>query len=103
MEKNHKEEFIDFNDEYRRKIKKYFESLDTDGGGSIGPEELDGPLITLGIARNRDQVIKIMSAIDDDLEIEFNEFLTIIGGKSDIFGKHQVDNTEQSKLIVEFF
>ena len=102
LKKNNKEEYIDFNEQYRRKIYKYFSSMDTDGGGSIGPEELDGPLITLGIARNRDEVIKIMSEIDDDLDIKFDEFLTIIGGKSDIFGKKS-DKKDQSQLIVEFF
>jgi hypothetical protein len=43
-------------------------------------------LITLGIADNKDQVIEIMKVIDEDLNIEFGEFLKIILGKSDIFG-----------------
>jgi Ca2+-binding EF-hand superfamily protein len=99
-----KEQFIDFNDEYRRKMKIYFNSLDTDGGGSIGIEELEEPLITLGIATDRDGVKALMDTIDKDKsrQIEFSEFLQILKGKNNIFGKGE-DNSTSNAKIVEFF
>ena len=99
-----KEQFIDFNDEYRRKMKNYFNSLDTDGGGSIGVEELEEPLITQGIATDRDGVKALMDTIDKDKsrQIEFAEFLMILKGKNNIFGKSEQVTADNSK-IVEFF
>lgn len=34
--------------------------------GSIGIEELEDPLISLGIAESRDDVKKIIESVDDD-------------------------------------
>jgi len=39
-----------------RKLKECFGSLDGDGSGSIGIEELEEPLIGLGFADTRDEV-----------------------------------------------
>ena len=64
------------------KLRTYFKSLDSDGGGSIGIDELEDPLIALGLVDNRQQVEKIMSSVDEDGEIEFPEFLGIIKGGS---------------------
>ena len=57
---------IDFDEKERSKLKSYFKSLDEDGGGSIGLEELEDPLISLGIAESREEVKKIMDSVDDD-------------------------------------
>jgi Ca2+-binding EF-hand superfamily protein len=40
--------------------------LDEDGSGSIGLDELEDPLISLGIAESRDEVNKIVLSVDDD-------------------------------------
>ena len=40
--------------------------MDTDGGGSIGIEELEEPLIGLGFAKDRDEVREMMDEVDDD-------------------------------------
>lgn len=63
-----------------RKLKECFGSLDGDGSGSIGIEELEDPLIGLGFADNRDEVQEMVDAVDEDGSgmIEFPEFLTII-------------------------
>ena len=61
-------------------------SLDTDGSGSIGVDELEEPLISLGLAQNRRDVMELIKSVDVDNsgEIEFEEFLCIIkGGDSD--------------------
>lgn len=56
MEKHGKREFIDFGDEELAKLRKYFKELDTDGSGSIGLEELEQPLISLGLCKTRAEV-----------------------------------------------
>ena len=48
-----KDDCIDFQEDERRLLKEYFESLDEDGGGSIGVDELEDPLIALGLVDNR--------------------------------------------------
>jgi len=49
-----------------RKLKECFISLDDDGSGSIGVEELEEPLIGLGFANNRADVEKMILEVDDD-------------------------------------
>jgi len=70
--------------------------LDEDGSGSIGTDELVDPLISLGLAQTREQVDKIVDSVDDDKsgQIEFKEFLQIIGGSSEDKG---------DTLIIDFF
>ena len=45
-----------FTDEELSELKHYFKHLDQDSGGSIGIEELETPLISLGIAKTRKDV-----------------------------------------------
>ena len=65
-------------------MRDYFNSLDEDGSGSIGVEELEDPLIALGLVDNRQQVQQIVQLVDEDGSemIEFGEFLSIIKGGS---------------------
>lgn len=49
-----KGDLLDFSDEEIRKLKECFSSLDDDGSGSIGIDELEEPLIGLGFADNRE-------------------------------------------------
>jgi len=48
---------------------------------SIGIEELEDPLISLGLVGNRDEVVALMQSVDDDNEIEFDEFLLLVSRK----------------------
>lgn len=63
-----------------KKLKECFDSLDEDGGGSIGIDELEDPLIGLGFAETKEEVKTIVDSVDEDKtgEIEFEEFLGII-------------------------
>lgn len=53
LKKHGKEDYINFSDEDLEKLRTYFRSLDSDGGGSIGIDELEDPLIALGLVDNR--------------------------------------------------
>ena len=44
---------IDFEDDELKKLRECFESLDADGSAAIGVEELEDPLIALGLVDNR--------------------------------------------------
>lgn len=50
--------------------------MDADGGGTIGLEELENPLIGLGFAENREDVQRLISSVDQDGngDIDFGEF-----------------------------
>ena len=73
---------------------QYFKSLDTDGTESIGVDELEDPLIALGLVKDRQQVEKIIQEVDDDDTgaIEFPEFLKIIS-----LGKNKSKRPEGDK------
>jgi len=72
---------IDFQDAELKKLYNCFLSLvENDDEESIGVDELEDPLIALGLVNNRNQVHKIVEEVDEDGSqmIEFDEFLEII-------------------------
>lgn len=79
-----------------RKLKECFGSLDDDGSGAIGIEELEDPLIGLGFADTREEVQEMIDSVDDDGSgmIEFPEFLGIIKNS---------DGNEKTSKINQFF
>lgn len=70
--------------------------MDADGGGTIGLEELENPLIGLGFAEWREDVQKLMNSVDKDGngDIDFDEFWSIIKCS---------DRDEKERQIYEFF
>jgi len=80
LKKRGKGHMLDFTDEEIKKLRDCFNSLDDDGSGSIGIEELEDPLIGLGFAESWEEVLEIIKAVDkdDSGKIEFGEFLGII-------------------------
>jgi 16S rRNA C967 or C1407 C5-methylase (RsmB/RsmF family) len=103
MVKTNKEHFFDFEKSYKKKIKEYFESLDGDKSGAIGTDEMEEPMLTLGIAKSKVQVKKLMEEIDEDKsgQVEFNEFLQILKGSRKI---HKTpSSTENNEEIMIFF
>ena len=69
---------MDFSNDDIKIFKECFTQLDDDKGGSIGIEELEDPLIGLGLAESIEKVREIVFKVDDDGNIEFPEFLKII-------------------------
>ena len=67
-----------------RKLKECFNSLDDDASGSIGVDEIKGPLIGLGLVNSLEEVQDLVNLVDEDGSgnIEFGEFLDIILNKA---------------------
>lgn len=65
--------------------------------GEISANELEDPLISLGIADSKEDVKKIVDSIDDNGEIEFKEFLDIIRGKT------KLGEGIKSNALIDFF
>ena len=80
LRKHGKGKYIDFDDAERRQYRDIFKAQDGDGSGAIGVEELEDPLIALGLADSREGVQKLVEMVDEDEtgEIEFDEFLLIM-------------------------
>ena len=64
--KHGKQHLLDFQDSEIKKLKECFDSLDDDGSGSIGIEELEDPLIGLGFCETREEVKEIVMDVDED-------------------------------------
>ena len=73
-----------FDNEQVQKMKKYFHELDTDRSGMIGPAEIEETLISLGLARTKEDVQTIVEELDQDGngELDFDEFLQMLKDSS---------------------
>lgn len=102
-----KSHLIDFSDEERKKLKLCFDSLvDDEGSESIGVDELEDPLIALGLVDNRQQVQQIVQLVDEDGSkmIEFNEFLAIIKNGSRSNNRSSgLSGNQGTSAIFDFF
>ena len=96
MRQHGKANLLDFSDEELKKLKECFLSLDDDGSGSIGVDELETPLIGLGFADSREEIEEMVREVDEDGSgmIEFDEFLLIIKNS---------DANEKTAKINKFF
>lgn len=65
------------------------------------------PLIALGLVDTRDQVEEMVAAIDEDAQIEFDEFLQLVkGGKKTaqkMAATLETNETESTDVIYDFF
>lgn len=66
-----------FDTKQMSRMKDFFLQLDTDKSGMIGPQEIEETLISLGLARTREDVEDIVKSLDADGngELDFEEFL----------------------------
>lgn len=97
---------IDFQDDELQKLHQCFVSLvDNDNSDSIGVDELEDPLIALGLVDNRQQVQQIVQLVDEDGSkmIEFNEFLDIIKGGSRMNNRQSGLGVQGTSAIFDFF
>lgn len=80
MSKHGRKFLINFDEGERKEMKQYFRALDQKNHGSIGIEELEELLISVGLAETRDEVKRLIDLVDEDHsgKIEFDEFLEMI-------------------------
>ena len=61
-------------------MRNYFSELDTDKSGMIGAEEIEETLISLGLAKSKEDVTATVQELDLDGngELDFDEFLQML-------------------------
>ena len=71
---------IRFTDDQRRELRKWFETLDTDGSGEISFVELAGPLLSTGIATTQREVRDIIDKHKSPISggIDFEAFMSLL-------------------------
>jgi hypothetical protein len=70
-----------YTNEQKRMLRKWFRALDTDGSGEVNVEELQDPLLSSGILKTREQVVRVLANVDKNntMGIDFEEFLMALG------------------------
>ena len=88
----------DFSPAERSELRRWFDALDTDGGGDIDLAELAAPLLSTGIASSIPQVRSIIekNEIDEGGGLDFEAFQRLlkrgVHNNTDSRGSHQPDN-----------
>ncbi|KAL4161772.1 hypothetical protein PRNP1_002324 [Phytophthora ramorum] len=61
-------------------MRRWFDSLDTDGSGEVGLDELEDPLVSVGLAENRDDVQHLIEEVDlnGTGSVTFDAFLNML-------------------------
>lgn len=79
-----KQQYIDFSDEERAELRRYFDSLCGDESDKIHLERLETMLISVGLASTSKEVKALVQAIDLDGngELDFEEYLAIFRSRS---------------------
>ena len=73
---------FDFNNKDKRLLRNWFRELDWDGSGEVDVHELEDPMLSAGILRTREQVVRVLANIDKNqtMGIDFEEFLLSLRG-----------------------
>ena len=81
-----------FTIEQKVNLKLWFDVLDVDGSGEISLEELEDPLLSVGLAETKEDIQKLIDSVDTDGsgEIGFEEFLVVIEEASRINKKNKI-------------
>lgn len=66
-----------YSNEEKRKLRRWFRALDYDGSGEVNVEELQDPMLSSGILKTREQVVRVLANVDKNntMGIDFEEFL----------------------------
>ncbi|DBA00183.1 TPA: hypothetical protein N0F65_007808 [Lagenidium giganteum] len=78
--KHAKHRRFEFSAEQKRMLRQWFDALDSDGSGMISVEELEDPMLSIGIVTDAKEVQEIMSRVDknDNGLIDFDEFVDFL-------------------------
>ncbi|RLN73708.1 hypothetical protein BBJ28_00011035 [Nothophytophthora sp. Chile5] len=97
LAKRAKQRRFQFSGDQKRMLRQWFDALDSDGSGKISVEELEDPMLSIGIVNDTREIREIVSTLDKDANgqidfQEFVEFLTPHAKRKDARGpeKHEV-------------
>ena len=77
-----------------RLMKTWFEFLDADGSGEVGLEELEDPLVSVGLARSREDVEDLVKLVDKSGNGEIN----LKEGELAVGGIRRLDTTRETNF-----
>ena len=107
LRKTGKDKYIDFTDKQQAILQDCFNELDDDGSQAIGVDELEDPFMALGLVDSRKQVEMMVREIDEDGNIEFEEFLQLVKGgdktKATLLKHCNKDENNDIDVIFDFF
>ncbi|KAG3107388.1 hypothetical protein PI124_g13154 [Phytophthora idaei] len=80
LTKHAKHPRFQFSGEQKRMLRQWFDALDTDGSGKISVEELEDPMLSIGIVNDTREIEQIVNKLDKDSngQIDFQEFVDFL-------------------------
>lgn len=80
LSKRAKQPRFQFTGEQKRMLRQWFDALDSDGSGKISVEELEDPMLSIGIVNDTREIQEIVSRLDKDSngQIDFQEFVDFL-------------------------
>jgi hypothetical protein len=80
LKKQGKRHYIDFQDNMRKDLHKYFSSIPEKGRKTIRADHLNEPLLALGLVKNRLEVEKLVDSVDSEKtgDLDFEKFLKLL-------------------------
>ncbi|KAL3671031.1 hypothetical protein V7S43_004215 [Phytophthora oleae] len=80
LTKHAKQPRFQFTGEQKRMLRQWFNALDADNSGKISVEELEDPMLSIGIVNDTREIQQIVSKLDKDAngQIDFQEFVEFL-------------------------
>ncbi|TYZ59245.1 hypothetical protein PybrP1_007886 [[Pythium] brassicae (nom. inval.)] len=78
--KRAKQRRFEFSADQKRMLRQWFNALDADGSGKISVEELEDPMLSIGIVTDPAEIKEIVDKLDKDANalIDFQEFVDFL-------------------------
>jgi calcium-binding protein CML len=87
----------------KRMLRKWFKELDYDGSGEVNVEELQDPMLSSGILKTREQVVRVLANVDRNgtMGIDFEEFLIALSANK-LADKSKLKKLQEMSLHPHF-
>ena len=87
----------------KRMLRKWFKELDYDGSGEVNVEELQDPMLSAGILKTREQVVRVLANVDRNgtMGIDFEEFLVALSANK-LADKHKLKHLQEMSAHPHF-
>jgi centrin-1 len=82
------------------RLKECFDIFDSDGSGSISPEELRNAIVALGMEQQAQKILSLVGAYTRNCgsdDIDFGAFMELFGFNSDL-----KDKSSQENIVKQF-